>query len=237
MGRVRRRVSSGGTPAPGSGDVNAVLQRWTGFPRGRAGGVWRFFFPKQPAGSIAAAWSVAAAAPRPQEPALAAEAVRTRAGAARPAGSAFPLAAPARSRAPARARRIRPGRRSRGLWLGQARGTRRRPSRGRRSIDRPRRDGSRVSTVRREGTRAIEGPDPSSPRPSNRAAIGVARGRPAATRAGVRATDRRPVPSAPGSGVSRTDRPPRWTTTRRAPSGWWTPAATTDSWWDPRDRR
>ena len=114
MGRVRRRVSKWGyAPAQGRGRERGENGAGQGFPRGRAGGVWRFFFPKQPAGSIAAAWSVAAAAPRPQEPALAAEGVRTRAGAARPAGSAFPLAAPARSRAPARARRIRTGRRSR----------------------------------------------------------------------------------------------------------------------------
>ena len=90
MGRVRRRVSKRGyAPAQGRGRERGENGAGQGFPRGRAGGVWRFFFPKQPAGSIAAAWSVAAAAPRPQEPALAAEGVRTRAGAARPVATSL----------------------------------------------------------------------------------------------------------------------------------------------------
>ena len=123
-----------------------------------------------------------------------------------------------------------------------------RNARWRRSIDRPAATTAAISTDRREGTRATggtpyrspptPGPDIRRRSPPHRAAIGVARVRPAATRAAVRATDRRSVPSAPGSGgVSLTDRPASWTTTPRAPSGWLTPAATTDSWWVPRGFR
>ena len=251
MGRVRRRVSKRGyAPAQGRGRERGENGAGQGFPRGRAGGVWRFFFPKQPAGSIAAAWSVAAAAPRPQEPALAAEGVRTRRR--REAEGPRSRSPPPRDRGP----RPGPAEFDRGAAREFDSGWDRRggfgggdPELAMAPFDRPpRRDGSRDfdRPPRRDSRdRGHSLPEPSDAGPGHPTAEPSAPGgdrrrarRPAATRAAVRATDRRSVPSAPGSGgVSRTDLPGSWTTTPRAPSGWLTPAATTDLWWVPRGFR